>query len=149
MLNLCTGSGAIAVTLAAERPLATVVATDLSDAALAVAARNAKRHGVQERVHFHPGDLYAAVPANERFDLIAANPPYITDAAYATLAQDITAHEPRLALTSGADGLDVCAGSVPRPKRGSFRAERCSSRSATIRPKPCRRCSGHARASSM
>jgi release factor glutamine methyltransferase len=107
VLDLCTGSGAISVTLAAELPLATVLATDISEAALEVAARNAKRHAVNDRVQFHHGDLYAALPANERFDLIAANPPYISDAAYATLAQDITAHEPRLALTSGADGLDV------------------------------------------
>ncbi len=107
VLDLCTGSGAVAVTLAAERPSLHVDATDLSADALSVATRNAERHGVRERISFHHGDLYAALLSPVRYDLIVANPPYITDSAYATLAPEITEHEPRLALTAGEDGLFV------------------------------------------
>ena len=106
VLDLCTGSGAIAVTLAAERPLAHVVATDLSPAALELAARNAGQHGVRERVELRQGDLFAALPAAARFDLIAANPPYVRETERAELAPEL-GHEPELALFAGSTGLDV------------------------------------------
>lgn len=106
VLDLCTGSGAIAVTLAAERSGAHVTATDLSGAALEVAARNAHKHAVAERVALRQGDLFAALEPGLRFDLIAANPPYVRSVELPGLAPELR-HEPELALVAGADGLDV------------------------------------------
>lgn len=107
VLDLCTGSGAVAITLALQRPLITVDATDLSQAALAVAARNIERHRVGERVKLHHGDLFAALTERVRYSLIVANPPYIAEAEWDSLAPEITAHEPRMALIAGDDGLSV------------------------------------------
>jgi release factor glutamine methyltransferase len=107
VLDLCTGSGAIAITLAAERPLLQVDATDISDAALAVAKRNAARTGVAERVELMHGDLFAPLPRERRYAVITANPPYITEADYKRLAPEILQHEPSLALLAGADGFSV------------------------------------------
>jgi release factor glutamine methyltransferase len=107
VLDLCTGSGAIAITLAAERPLLQVDATDISEAALAVAKRNAERLGVAERVEFFQGDLFAPLPRERRYAVITANPPYVTEADYKTLAPEILQHEPSLALIAGADGFSV------------------------------------------
>lgn len=108
VLDLCTGSGAIAVTLAAERPLVSVVATDLSEAALAIAGENARKHGVEERVELRLGDLFAALADDAGFDLVVANPPYIREDELPQLAAELQ-HEPRMALTSGPEGLDVLA----------------------------------------
>lgn len=106
VLDLCTGSGVIGITLALERLNLVVDATDLSQAALAIAAKNVARHNLQERVHLHEGDLFAPLePA--RYGLITANPPYVADSEWAALAPEITEYEPRMALTSGADGLSV------------------------------------------
>jgi release factor glutamine methyltransferase len=110
VLDLCTGSGVLAVILARELPAATVVATDLSIQALAVARRNAERLGVASRVEFLHGDLFAAVPGRSAdaaaFDLIISNPPYICSGELAHLSPEVRA-EPRLALDGGADGLAV------------------------------------------
>jgi release factor glutamine methyltransferase len=106
LLDLCTGSGAIAVTLAAERALLSAVATDLSEAALEIAAENARKHGVEARVELRHGDLFAALADAARFDLVVANPPYIRDDELPQLAAELQ-HEPRMALTSGSEGLDV------------------------------------------
>jgi release factor glutamine methyltransferase len=103
VLDLCTGSGVIAIALARELPAARVVATEISAEAAAVARRNAERHGVADRVDVRVGDLFAPV-AGERFDLIASNPPYIATAVIATLAPEVR-REPALALDGGADGL--------------------------------------------
>lgn len=102
--DLGTGSGAIALAIAWERPEARVVATDASDAALAVARRNAARLGLQ-RVEWRRGDWFAPL-AGERFDLIASNPPYIA-AADPHLSEGDLRHEPTSALVAGADGLDA------------------------------------------
>lgn len=101
--DLGTGSGAIALALASERPLAQVLATDMSPQALAVAAENAGRHELVN-VRFEHGSWYAAL-GQERFDLIATNPPYIA-ADDPHLAQGDLRFEPATALASGADGLD-------------------------------------------
>lgn len=101
--DLGTGSGAIALALASERPLAQVLATDMSPQALAVAAENAGRHELLN-VRFEHGSWYAAL-GQERFDLIATNPPYIA-ADDPHLAQGDLRFEPATALASGADGLD-------------------------------------------
>lgn len=101
--DLGTGSGAIALALASERPLAQIVATDMSADALAVAAGNARQHGLAN-VAFRQGSWHAPL-AEERFDLIASNPPYIaSDDPH--LAQGDLRFEPATALASGHDGLD-------------------------------------------
>ena len=103
ILDLCTGSGVIAVSLAHDRPGARVVATDVSAAAAAVARKNAERNAVADRVDVRVGDLFAPV-AGERFDLIVSNPPYIATAVIATLSAEVR-REPILALDGSADGL--------------------------------------------
>jgi len=103
ILDLCTGSGAIAVSLARELPAAQVIATDISPDAVALARRNAERNGVADRVDVRVGDLWAPV-AGERFELITANPPYIATAVIATLAAEVR-REPVVALDGGGDGL--------------------------------------------
>ena len=105
LLDLCTGSGAVALTLAAELPQRRVLGTDVSEAALAVAARNAERLKLTERVELRQGDLFEAVPESERFAAITVNPPYIGADEMATLAPDVRDHEPRLALDAGPDAL--------------------------------------------
>lgn len=104
-LDLCTGSGCVAVTLGRERPTSIVFATDVSEGALAVARRNAERLGAYN-VAFSLGDLFAPLGAPRAcFDVITANPPYIPSAEIATLDADVKDFEPRLALDGGADGL--------------------------------------------
>lgn len=105
LLDLCTGSGCVAITLARERPTSRVTATDVSADALAVARANAQRLGAYN-VAFVEGDLYAPV-AGARFDVITANAPYIATSEIATLMPDVRDFEPRLALDGGADGLDL------------------------------------------
>ncbi len=104
MLDLGTGTGAIALALANERPGANVVAVDLSPGAAAVARRNADRLGLAARVEVREGAWFAPV-AGEHFDLIASNPPYI-ESDDPHLAEGDLRFEPRGALASGADGLD-------------------------------------------
>lgn len=104
-LDLGTGSGCLAIALAAQCPAARVVAVDLSPEALAVARENGARNGLAERIQFLAGDGFAALPAGARFDLIASNPPYIASAEIATLQPEVRDHDPRLALDGGADGL--------------------------------------------
>jgi release factor glutamine methyltransferase len=102
-----TGSGAIALALKSERPDLRVVATDASADALAVAAANARRLGLE--VEFHEGDLLADVRGG--LDAIVSNPPYVEDGA--ELAPEIVRHEPALALRAGPDGLDVIRRLLP------------------------------------
>jgi release factor glutamine methyltransferase len=107
ILDLCTGSGCVAISVAKNCPGARVTATDLSAAAIEVARKNAVKHHVDDRVTLMTGDLFAAIDANDRFDIISANPPYVTTRELETLARDIRKYEPRAALDGGADGLDV------------------------------------------
>jgi release factor glutamine methyltransferase len=108
-LDLCTGSGCVAVSLARERPTCKVFAVDLSGDAIAVADENALRLGAVFQVAFLQGDLYAPLDAfaGLRFALITANPPYISDLDFAALPADVRTFEPHLALTGGPDGLAV------------------------------------------
>jgi release factor glutamine methyltransferase len=107
VLDLGTGSGNLAVSIAKYQPTAQVMAVDLSPDALAVASRNAAKHGVAERVTFLRGDLFGPVPAAERFDFIVSNPPYILHDEIAGLEPGVRDHEPHLALDGGADGFAV------------------------------------------
>jgi release factor glutamine methyltransferase len=102
VLDVGTGSGAIAVALASELPKARFTATDVSPAALALAERNALAHGVADRVRFVPGDGFEPV-AGRRFDAVLANPPYVAERDAAGLAPELR-HEPRGALFAGPDG---------------------------------------------
>ncbi|MCX7673490.1 MAG: 50S ribosomal protein L3 N(5)-glutamine methyltransferase [Thiobacillaceae bacterium] len=104
-LDLCTGSGCLAVLLALAFPEAQVDAVDLSADALEVARRNVADYGLQGRVRLLESDLYAAL-SGQRYDLIVANPPYVTEAAMQALPPEYR-HEPRLALAGGEDGLAV------------------------------------------
>ena len=104
VLDVGTGSGAIAVTIAAERPLALVTATDISNAALEVASRNAERLEVASRIRFERADLLSGA---EQYDVIVSNPPYIAQSEMATLQAEVRKHEPVIALEAGEDGLDV------------------------------------------
>ncbi|MDP2270796.1 MAG: peptide chain release factor N(5)-glutamine methyltransferase [Archangium sp.] len=108
VLDVCTGSGCIAVTIAAERPQASVWATDLMPGAIAVAKSNAETHQVDGRVTFFQGDLLAAVPAGTRFDVIVSNPPYVKTGELATLQKEVR-QEPREALDGGPEGVTLIA----------------------------------------
>ncbi len=99
-----TGSGCLSVALASELTSARIVATDISPAALAVAERNAARHGVVDRITFRETRFLDGVPGP--YDLIVSNPPYIPDHELAALAPEVRRHEPRSALSGGRDGLD-------------------------------------------
>jgi release factor glutamine methyltransferase len=106
ILDLGTGSGAIAVSLAKELPQAWVCAIDISTEAIEVARLNARRHGVEERMEFFCGDFFGPVGDEpERFNLIVANPPYIRSGDLADLTPEIRKWEPVAALDGGADGL--------------------------------------------
>ncbi|MBF9059973.1 peptide chain release factor N(5)-glutamine methyltransferase, partial [Rhodobacterales bacterium HKCCSP123] len=105
LIDLGTGTGAIAVTLLAERGGAGGVASDISGAALAVAAGNAAGHGVGGRLQLIEADWWDGVDG--AFDLVVSNPPYVTEAEYAALAPEVTEWEPRGALTPGGDGLSA------------------------------------------
>lgn len=103
-LDVCTGSGCIAISLAAERPLASVVATDVSPDACALARENAEALKVADRVTVLQGDLFSPVPPDARFRVVVSNPPYIDTAEIATLSPEVR-REPKLALDGGPDGL--------------------------------------------
>jgi release factor glutamine methyltransferase len=110
VVDVGTGSGAVALALAQERPDLEVLATDISADALEVARTNAARLGLDGRVTFAAGDLLAGF---EAVDAVLSNPPYVADADRATLAPEITRHEPPAALFAGADGLAVIRRLVP------------------------------------
>lgn len=105
VLDLGTGTGAILLSLLADRPTATGLGTDLSPAALAVAGDNARALGLSDRATFRLSDWFRALPETG-FDLIVSNPPYIASDEMAALAPEVRDWEPHLALTPGGDGLD-------------------------------------------
>lgn len=111
VLDMGTGSGCIIVTLLAEWPETNGIATDISDAALAIAEKNALNHGVMGRLTLINSNWFEAI--SDRFDLIVSNPPYIATAEMAELSPEVINHDPHIALTPGGDGLDayrtICA----------------------------------------
>src|SRR5262249_16730492 len=107
VLDLGTGSGCLAVAVAKYCKPARVVGVDVSDEALQIAARNAAKHGVSERVSFLRGALFAPLPPDARYDFLLSNPPYIPRNDISGLAAGVRDFEPHVALDGGADGLQV------------------------------------------
>ncbi len=107
VLDLGTGSGCIAVSIAANHPNMNVVAVDISPRALDVARRNSERHGVDDRIQFLEGDLFEPLTSKRTFDFIVSNPPYVAEGDLGTLPEDVRLHEPHSALLAGGKGLDV------------------------------------------
>jgi release factor glutamine methyltransferase len=118
--DLCTGSGCIAVAIARNYPDCRIIATDVSSAALSVAARNIEKHGLKEKIKLLCGDLFDPImpqidiekpvphsPGDGGFDLIVCNPPYVSAAEFEKLDKNIKDYEPKLALFAGDDGLDI------------------------------------------
>lgn len=110
VLDVGTGSGAVALAIASELPNCAVSATDTSVPALAVARDNAERLGLAARVEFHEGTL---PPLGEGFDLVVANLPYVAEGEWRELQREVTEWEPREALLAGPDGLDVVRAALP------------------------------------
>jgi len=107
IVDVGTGSGAIAIAVAKHLPRAAVVASDLSAAALEVARANAARHGLAERLAFVESDLLAAPELAGPWDVIVSNPPYVREDEFAGLPRDVRDHEPRAALVAGPRGVEV------------------------------------------
>jgi len=106
VIDVGTGSGAIAIALAHEGPSAAITSIDVSRSALELARGNAALNGFADRIRFLQGDLLGPV-ADERFDIVASNPPYVPEGDRASLAVEVREHEPAVALFAGEDGLDV------------------------------------------
>lgn len=125
VLDVCTGSGCIAVTIAAERPQASVWATDLMPGALEVARSNAEAHQVDSRVTFYQGDLLAPLPEGCTFEVIVSNPPYVKTGDLKTLQREVQ-REPKEALDGGPEGVTLIArlvkDALPRLKPGGLLA---------------------------
>lgn len=106
LLDVGVGSGVISVTMMREVPGATAVAIDISEEALEVARRNARDMEVADRIDFRQSDFFSALKPGEQFDLILSNPPYIREDEYPTLQKEVLC-DPKIAMTSGMDGLDA------------------------------------------
>jgi len=106
VLELCTGSGCIAVAVAKNCPPALVSTVEIDSTVCGYARRNIAKHGLEQRIELLQGDLCGPVAGRE-FDIIVSNPPYVPDGEIATLDPDVRLHEPELALRGGVDGLDV------------------------------------------
>jgi ribosomal protein L3 glutamine methyltransferase len=106
VLDLCTGSGCIALAAAYYLPWAEVDATDLSEKALKVAEQNRQILGLQDRVHLYQADLYDALPSHSRYDVIVSNPPYVSRAEYDSLPAEYH-REPVLGLEAADEGLEI------------------------------------------
>jgi len=107
ILDMGTGCGAIAVALAKHLPRARITASDRSSSALAVANRNAERHGVADRITFVESDLLDAPELGGPWDVIVSNPPYVREAEFASLSRDVRDYEPRAALVAGPRGVEL------------------------------------------
>jgi release factor glutamine methyltransferase len=115
IIDVGTGSGCIAIALAKELPAAQVLATDISESALAVARRNAARHSVADRTVFMQMNLLA--PLAGKYDLIVSNPPYVGRNEKETLAREVRDHEPELALYGGEEGYEIYADLITQAAR--------------------------------
>ncbi|MGD0898690.1 MAG: peptide chain release factor N(5)-glutamine methyltransferase [Thermoguttaceae bacterium] len=108
-----TGSGALAVAVAKHLPAARITATDISPAALAIAAANVAEHGVADRIKLVQSDLLASVPEGRQFDFILSNPPYVSEAEVDRLPREVKDYEPREALVAGPRGTEVIERLLP------------------------------------
>jgi release factor glutamine methyltransferase len=141
-LDVGTGSGAIAVTLAAEVPASRVVATDISPGALRVACENAARNGVADRVLPICCDLLSALKCGSRFAVVVSNPPYVAEGEWPLLPTEVRDYEPPGALLAGRDGLSVLrpliagAAGLLLPG-GEFWCEIGASQGETVSSLPC------------
>ncbi|MGR9618200.1 50S ribosomal protein L3 N(5)-glutamine methyltransferase [Pandoraea sputorum] len=106
VLELCTGSGCLAILAAETFPAAQIDAVDISHDALDVAKINVADYGLDDRVALHLGDLYAPLPDGKRYEVIITNPPYVNEGSMQVLPAEYR-HEPRLALAGGDDGMDI------------------------------------------
>jgi len=113
IVDIGTGSGAIAVALAHALPHAEITALDISEAALVVARRNAEANGVADRMRFLKSDLLSAV-AGEQFDAVVSNPPYVAEADRESLESQVRDYEPAVALFGGTSGFDVYERLIPQ-----------------------------------
>ena len=108
VLDMCTGSGAVAISLAVAFDQATIVAVDISPAALRTAQANSAAHGVDDRVHFVRSDMYGRLPVDKlggRFNVVVSNPPYLSEEELRSVHPDVARSEPLAALDGGKDGL--------------------------------------------
>ena len=125
VLDVCTGSGCVAISIAAERPQASVWAVELMPGAMEVAKKNAEALQVDGRVTFFQGDLLGPIPEGAKFDVIVSNPPYVKAGDIPTLQKEVRA-EPKEALDGGADGLRLIdrliTEALPRLKSGGLLA---------------------------
>ncbi len=106
ILDMCTGSGAIAVSLAHYLPRCHIIGADISPVAIETAKENVRRHSVEDRVNIIRGDALGRYDFDQRFDVVVSNPPYIPDSVVPDLESDVVDYEPHLALCGGRDGLD-------------------------------------------
>jgi release factor glutamine methyltransferase len=113
ILDLCTGSGCILLSLLHYSNSSVGIGTDLSQKALDTACRNADSLGLSDRAQWRQGDLFDALEKDEKFDLIVSNPPYIASGVIPSLAAEVKCHEPRLSLDGGEDGLDFYRRIIP------------------------------------
>lgn len=124
LLDLGAGSGAVGLAVGRELPGARITLADICPRALRVAKRNARRLGLERRTAFVASDLLGAIAGGQAFDLIASNPPYVVSGEVDGLMPEVSAHEPRLALDGGADGMAcirrVIAGAPQHLARGGF-----------------------------
>jgi release factor glutamine methyltransferase len=124
LLDVGTGTGCITIALLHERPDARAIAVDASSAAIQLASRNAARHCVNQRVSFLISDALSTFAVHPEFDLVVSNPPYIPDSDWETLQREVRDNEPRLALTSGRDGLrmirQLVAETAPYLRQGGY-----------------------------
>jgi release factor glutamine methyltransferase len=112
IIDLCTGSGCIAISLAKELPAARLIATDRSEAALAVARRNALNHEVADRIIFLSGDLFQPLVSQDllgKVDVIVTNPPYIREMDLDSLQPEVRDYEPRISLIAGPEGIEIAS----------------------------------------
>ncbi len=106
ILDLCTGSGCVAIAAASHCAQARFLATDISEEALKIAEKNAAVNGVTDKIQFLQSDCFDQISDDSLFDIIVSNPPYISDSEIELLEAEVRQHEPRLALAGGVDGLD-------------------------------------------
>jgi release factor glutamine methyltransferase len=114
IVDIGTGSGAIAIALAVHLPQAQITALDLSPEALKIAQVNAEAHQVAHRIRLLQSNLLNALPANEQFDAIVSNPPYVPESDRPTLHPEVRDHEPATALFAGPEGLDIYRRLIPQ-----------------------------------